>query len=158
MATKPNKNIKRLSTAIRRGVAIGKEAGIKKGKSQLIKTNAKGEVCKACTLGFALIGVLGIEGAKKVTKAGLGEGKGYNLLTKQFGDEDNTCLPKQLTTKKQQQHSGVVIYEDEDYDPVTNTYKVISRTASPQDFVMSLNDNTNLTPEQIAEKLANCKL
>jgi hypothetical protein len=68
---KHNRNIKKLSTAIRRGLAIAQERGIKVARGAYFKRNKKGEITSACALGLASIGVYGEEDADVGVMAGL---------------------------------------------------------------------------------------
>lgn len=129
------RKIKKLSTAIRHGLKMCRERGIKQAKSTLIEVNIKGEVCGACALGMALIGVYGTKEAGRISN-----GKGYLMLQKLFGNKMNKCLPKTLSSKLQKNYIDKNI------------------AISPQAFVYRLNDHCSMRPDKIADKLEACNL
>lgn len=134
MKTRPRKDIKRLSTAIRRGIKIGKENGVEHVRDgTLIDVDYEtGQVC-ACALGFALIGLYGV---KKGLESGYGDLKSVK------SNEINQCLPKVLPSN-------------------IRTKIGISKRSSPhvvETVVIGLNDNTQLELEEIADYLEECKL
>lgn len=128
--------IKKLSTAMRHGLRMAQERGIKRVVGQLFRKNSRGEVCGACALGMAYIGRFGIEAAKQIDENA--DGKAYDALNKVFNinsQKSLTCL-KKVGPK--------------------NIQKVEKFNTSQ--FVATLNDNNKLPVEVIAEKLEECKL
>jgi hypothetical protein len=60
-----NPRIKKLSAAMRRGYAIAKRLGIRRGKGEVAVVDAMGNLTKVCALGYAVIGKFGVEEAKR---------------------------------------------------------------------------------------------
>lgn len=88
MKTKHNPNIKKLSTAIRRGYQIAKERGIKVARGVTFRKNKESEITCACALGLAAIGRYGLD------KAGTMD---FSLIIDKFKIRDaNRCLNKKV--------------------------------------------------------------
>lgn len=133
MKTEPNESIEKLSEAMRHGLKIAKENGIKHGKGYLFTSDKDGIDC-ACALGMAYIGIAGT--------VAIYSHEGYEKLDEKFAiNSNNSCL---LTT----------IEEGSDEAGALSTYKVIST----RDFVIELNDTANLEVEEIVTKLEKCGL
>lgn len=143
MKTKHNPNIKKLSTAIRRGYKIAQENGIKVSRDSLIEFKYEGNkrvgIDCACSLGLGLIGLYGTD-----PKAYKTNQDGYARLNKAFGSKNSDkseCLLKTAPNSK---------HVKESFD--------IDGKLSVHDFVIALNDGAKMNPEKIAEKLEKCKL
>ena len=135
MKTRPNKNIKKLSTAMRRGLKIAKEKGIKPGKYELATIDWDEEtdtysVGAACALGMAYIGINGTKKAR---------GASYTELEEQFPKltQENKCLVK--AAKRFKLKCSL--------DTYTN----------PEAVVITMNDS-GVAIEKIADKLEKCGL
>jgi hypothetical protein len=134
MKTKPNESIEKLSEAMRHGLKIAKENGIKHSTGYLFTALNGNKIECACALGMAYIGIAGI---KSVFTH-----EGYEKLDEKFAiDSNNTCL---LTT----------IEEGSDEAEALSTYSVISL----REFVVELNDTAKLGVDEIAAKLEKCGL
>lgn len=129
MKTRPNKTIKKASTAIRRGMKIAQENGITVARGALFRTNKDGDISCACAIGMGLIGLYGT----KRTTTNLTEDY-FISKTVPFSKKytAGTCLRKILK-----------IREDLDY------------VAS---VIMHANDASKKSPEEIADALEACGL
>lgn len=127
-------NVKKLSKAMRRGLAIGNERGIKRIKGTIFDYNDKGEVCGACALGFAIIGKIGVP--KRRFRPGNKEQKALNELGIK-NTEKNECLLKVSTPKAKDDYFG---------------------NLSVSNFVVTHNDTVGLSVDKIADKLEKCGL
>lgn len=132
-----NKNIKKLSEAIVNGCAIAEEKGIKAGKGGLVYKDDKGNLC-ACTLGMALIGIVGVREAAKMLPKG---SDGYSILDKHF-----------TTTKTHSDCLG----KTEEYKRATRGDGYVIGRPTLQNFVVTVNDNTGNKPKTIAKILDSC--
>jgi hypothetical protein len=135
MKTEPNESIEKLSEAMRHGLKIAKENGIKHSRGYLFTTTTDGnKIDCACALGMAYIGIAGTEPVFT--------NEGYEKLDDKFDiNSNNSCL---LTT----------IEEGSDEAESLSSYSVISL----RDFVVELNDTGHLEVEEIAAKLETCGL
>lgn len=141
MGTKHNKNIKKLSTAIRRGKAIADENGINHGRGKWLRLNKAGDKIEcACAMGMALIGKIGVDAALEV------EAKTYAGASAEVEKEIpvsrsvNSCFVKEAKTKRK-----------------TLATKVASWN-TVQGIVITMNDETKMTLDEIADTLESCKL
>jgi hypothetical protein len=140
MATKHNKQIKKLSTAIKRGKQIADERGIKQTRGGFwLKPNKGGTKIEcACALGMALIGKLGVEACTEVaTKGGISIA---GLVEEAFPESGvpNCCLSK-------------AVYEKRKNLPTASYYGVDS-------LIITMNDSTRMPIEEIVEILESCNL
>jgi hypothetical protein len=118
--TKPNRKIKKLSTAVRRGLKIAKENNIKISRQAFTIENDKGEVCRACTLGMAGIGLFGVREVLYKTEDSV-----MNHLGLQ--SKENECLPKKLNLRpKYEDITSVIMYAND------------SRNKSPEEIADAL--------------------
>ena len=91
MATKPSKNLKKLSSAILKGYQMAKENNIKIARGEFLRVRKRdSKIYCACALGMAAIGVFGLEEAK--TKDEEKVIKFFKLTNK-----GNSCLPKKFS-------------------------------------------------------------
>lgn len=136
MATKPNKNVKKLSTAMKLGKKIADENGIKQGRGTWLKLDRKEEklIC-ACAMGMTLIGKYGVEEATKIAQ----EGTEVEVIEEDFpvSDKVNECIFKTDVVKNRRS--------------VTSLHELGS-------VVMILNDKAKLPVETIVEALESCRL
>lgn len=60
---RPDKRIKKLSTAIKRGFAIAQERGIRVARGEMFRIRQDGQIYCACAMGMAAIGLFGVDNA-----------------------------------------------------------------------------------------------
>lgn len=150
MKTRHRKDMKKLSTAIRRGVKIAEENGITQNKGKLFKQNRLGNgeevvIDCACALGMAYIGTNGLKATKENIKAhasfGMFQDNVYGELNKIYQINDNSkekCLKNKL-------------------GEVTNGVLEINKLAV-SGFVITLNDSFDKSANEIADSLEACGL
>ena len=127
---------KKLSVSMRKGAKIAEELGIPIGKRDIASIK-DGELC-LCSLGVALLPVLGVEGIRTAFDEGE-EAALEDVLTNTFHKfrEESTCLPKKFKA-----------ITDNPFDAPRRPYG----------FVWKLNDIYKKSPEEIADGLAACGL
>lgn len=120
-----NPRIKKLSTAMRRGYAIAKRLGIRRGKYEIAQVNSQGNLTKVCALGYALIGKFGVEAVKR--------GEGYaSINTFNGATRPNPNLMK---------------------NSPKSLWDIVGVSTAPEDFVTVANDRLTYPIEKIAKIL-----
>ena len=132
MATRARKDIKKLSTAIKRGLKIAKENGIRHNIGSLRTLDENAKVCSVCALGYGVLGITGVKNfPANATDA-------YGIVQKLNGvSEPSICFAskaRDLTNR-----------------PFYSDARVIAN-------VMELNDNVHVEPEAVVELLEACGL
>lgn len=90
---KPNKNFKKLSSALRKGYEIAKENGIRVARGRLFRYKKDGSISCACAFGMAAIGLYGPDPVKlkKVSES--------KIVSHFDAKRPNECLAKKLKTE-----------------------------------------------------------